>query len=109
MGNQSIAVGSLVIAVPSAEGLVFAADSRLCLYTPDGPQIFSDSEYKIHIPSLPLRTAFAITGYSTGYPQLKPGRYLTEDLARHLRTVKPRFDIAADLKNSLKISRANEL
>jgi len=51
------ASGTLVVIVPSADGLIVAADSRTSL-----PGIFCDSQYKITELRKPIRTVVAVTG-----------------------------------------------
>src|SRR5947207_10227233 len=57
---DSLAVsGTLVVATPSRDGLMVAADTRARL----GPDV-CDSHYKIVEPSRPDRTVFAVVGRS---------------------------------------------
>jgi hypothetical protein len=51
------ASGTLVVIVPSADGLIVAADSRTSL-----PGIFCDSQYKITELRKPIHTVVAVTG-----------------------------------------------
>jgi len=105
-----ISSGTLIIAVPTVDGLVFAADSREVLHAGSSRErIICDSQYKIRIPSLPFRTAFAITGYGLGYPPLPPDCTQSEDTLRFIRASKPVFDIRSDLKRWLEASQCEVL
>lgn len=61
-------VGTLVVIVGSAKGLVVAADSRSTF-----PGIYCDDAFKILIPKTPNRTVVMVTGVGT-WVDFKPGR-----------------------------------
>jgi hypothetical protein len=96
---DSLAVnGTLVLATPSRDGLIVAADTRARL----GPDV-CDSHHKIVEPSRPDRTVFAVVGRSMhieGPPPAMP------DPCTHLRRAARYYDIEALTRHYLETSGA---
>jgi len=82
---------SLVIALPTADGLVVAADSRSTL--PNGQYI--DTAFKIIEPGLPLRTVLSVTGTAVG---VAPPAAPCDDLREYLKNAPRIFDLSEDAK-----------
>jgi hypothetical protein len=77
---------TLIIYVPSNEGLVVAADSRLSI----GMGRFCDGVEKLVVPNRP-RTLITVTGRRGFYPQ---AIYLQPDLCAPLKATRREFDFA---------------
>ena len=87
---QSSASGTLVVLVPSASGLVIAADSRL-----SAAGTYCDNGYKIIEPRKPKSTVLAITGNSSF---VEANNVPFNDLCQFLRTAPRLLDIGSLVK-----------
>jgi hypothetical protein len=89
----STAGGTLVVLVPSADGLVVAADSRISLFGAT-----CDSQYKITELTRPKRTVVAVTG---DMAFIKPPDDGVHDVCGYLQSAPRMLDIPALIKRSL--------
>jgi hypothetical protein len=92
--------GTLVVMVPTAEGLVIGADSRDTISGKNGYQHFCDDVFKIVEISRFDRTAFVVTGHST-ILDLSEAIYL-DQVCSQRRAI---FDIAAVVKQAFESGR----
>jgi hypothetical protein len=99
LGKPSPVSGTLVVAAPSKDGLIVAADSRARM---DG--VFCDSYHKITEPARPDRTVFAVIGRSM---YLEPSPSGLADPCVYLRQAARLYDIDALVKTYLETSEAN--
>jgi hypothetical protein len=90
---------TLVVLVPSADGLVVAADTRISIL---GAQC--DGEFKITELATPARTVVMVTGDSIFIQP--PGPHET-DLCRYVATAPRTLDIAATIRSYLERNAAN--
>jgi hypothetical protein len=89
----SPASGTLVVLVPSADGLVVAADSRTTVFGAT-----CDSQYKITELTSPKRTVFVVTG---DMAFIKPPNAGVHDVCGYLQSASRLLDIPAVVKHYL--------
>jgi hypothetical protein len=94
--------GTLIVMVPTADGLVIAADSRDTINGKGGYQHFCDASFKIGLVSKFDRTAFGVTGHNTVW-DLTQAIYLDEICSKR-RAV---FDIGAIVKEAFESGRTS--
>jgi hypothetical protein len=93
--ENSLAGGTLVVMVPTADGLVIAADSRLTIV---GAGLFCDGSVKITELENVDRAALVVTGNSTIRDTRPLEGVLLSDFCDHLYKIVPKFDADAILK-----------
>jgi hypothetical protein len=84
--RQGLGGGTLVAIVPSASGLIVAADSRTTFHF-NGMHLYCDNIFKITEPTKPDRTLVTITGYNTSWhftnvPPSKVCEFIAENPAQ---------------------------
>jgi hypothetical protein len=99
-GGSSSVAGTLVVAAPSRDGLIVAADTRARI----GDSVVCDSYHKISEPARPDRTVVAVVGAGIQVPP--PPAEMTDPCA-YIRQAPRHFDINALVKTFLETSGAN--
>jgi hypothetical protein len=102
LSDNSPGGGTLIVMVPTADGLVIAADSRDTINGKGGYQHFCDASFKIGLVSKFDRTAFVVTGHNTVW-DLTQAIYLDEICSKR-RAV---FDIGAIVKEAFESGRTS--
>jgi hypothetical protein len=98
--NNTTGGGTLVVMVPTADGLVMAADSRDTIFGNNGYRHFCDDVFKIVEINKFDRTAFVVTGHTTVL-DLSQAIYLDQICSKR-RAV---FDIVAVVKQAFESGR----
>ncbi len=92
--------GTLVLAVPSNEGLVIATDSRMRV----APGVFCDNQYKIIEPDRPDRSVIAVAGAGINVPGPGPD---VRDLCAYSMRARRNYDIGALARDYVEARDAN--
>jgi hypothetical protein len=101
--KNSLAGGTLVVMVPTAAGLVIAADSRL---TVGGTDLFCDGSFKITELENVDSTALVVTGTSTVRDTRSLQGILLSEFCEQLYKIVPKFDANSILKGIIEAEPA---